>query len=115
MELLAVELTGFILLVWSLKVLLTFSKKPIAVFSFKDAKHRFKIKKPGHYSIGVLGAGFIEHDQRAIITVTSEEGHVSNARHALCYFLLLLQYDMAFIAGDFQYNMPVDTLLALPT
>lgn len=78
MELLAVELTGFILLVWSLKVIFKFYKKPIAVFRFEDATHQFEIDKPGYYSISVLGAGFIHLVQRVAIKITSDDSDASN-------------------------------------
>lgn len=80
MELLAVELTGFILLVWSLKVIFKFYKKPIAVFRFEDATHQFEIDKPGYYSISVLGAGFIHLVQRVAIKITSDDSDASNVR-----------------------------------
>jgi hypothetical protein len=73
MELLAVELTGFILLVWSLKVLLKFYKKPIAVFNFEDGNYPFEIQRAGYYSISVLGAGFIQLVQRIVVKITSDD------------------------------------------
>jgi hypothetical protein len=80
MKLLIIELTGVALLAWSLKVLLQFHKKPIAVFNFEDARHQFKIARQGYYSISVLGAGFIDLEQRVIIKIASDESNASNVR-----------------------------------
>jgi hypothetical protein len=75
-----IEITGLVLLAWSLKVLLKYYKKPIAVFNFEDGNYPFEIQKAGYYSISVLGAGFIDFEQRVIIKITSGESDASNVR-----------------------------------
>jgi hypothetical protein len=82
-----IEITGLVLLAWSLKVLLQFFTKPIAVFRFEDATHQFEIGKPGYYSISVLGAGFIHLVQRVAIKITSDNDDGSNVRiHHVTFF-----------------------------
>lgn len=75
MKILIVEIIGFALLAFSLKVLLQIrSINPIAVFNFEDASHEFEVEKPGYYSISILGAGFVREVKRVMIKLALNNG-----------------------------------------
>lgn len=76
MKILVIELIGFALIAYSIKMLLkSRSINPVATFKFEDASHEFQLEKPGYYSISILGAGFVREVQRAIIKLTLKNDH----------------------------------------
>lgn len=75
MQILIAELIGFVLIAYSIKILLkSGSINPITAFKFENASHEFEVEKPGYYSISILGAGFVREVQRAIIKLTLNNG-----------------------------------------